>query len=93
MTPTASPSVIAAAEFQPAQRPYILFLAAVDSHRLNAAVTRCAPSDKMSNARLFPCCKSEAASTLLTCYILIMRTLAAAAVMRLVSGRDWVTLE
>ena len=38
----ASPAVVAAAEFQPAQRPYVLFLAAVDSHRLNSAVTKCA---------------------------------------------------
>jgi len=42
--PHAVPAVTVAAEFPPAQRPYILFLATVDSHRLNAAVTRCAPA-------------------------------------------------
>ena len=39
-TDRSSPNVVAAAEFPPAQRPYVLFLAAVDSHRLNSAVTR-----------------------------------------------------
>ena len=44
--------MIVAAEFPPAQRPYILFLAAVDSHRLNAAVTRCAPAKSPGHATL-----------------------------------------